>query len=454
MRRFIAYTWMILVAICFSGGVVSALVSESDSFLIEDGSFSDSGGYATSSSFQMFSLTNEIGGERATGASFVEGSGTTFTPTATAPVLSVTSGEEQLSVSWTSSTATFATVTNYRVGIATSSGGTYTFTSMALATSKVFSGLIGGTTYYVKVQVYDGDTLLTTSSVVSGTPTAAESAPTVTSSSGGGSLGGDRDSNDENNEDETTLTVSGRAYPWSTVILLRGAVQVATTVAGPDAQFTITTQQAEGNYNYTIYTTDSDGRRSSTFSFNVGLSEGTSTQIGGIFIPPTIAVDKKFVEWGESIPILGQGAPNSTVDIFVYSTPVAVQTQAGRDGTYLYQFDTSLIEVGDHSTKAKSKVGTEVSSLSQAATFKVVNPGELPEEPEEAEETEIGNDSDCNRGDLNCDTRVNLVDFSIAAYWYQRALEATIVDREHNVLNGDGKIDLVDLSIIAYYWTA
>ncbi len=451
MRRFIVCAWVVLIAMIFGNVAVLAFDASSDSFSIEDGSFSDSGGYATSSSFQMFSLTNEIGGERATGASFVQGSGTTFTPTATTPVLSVTSGEEQLSVSWTSSTATFATVTNYQVGIATSSNETYTFTSMALATSKIYTGLIGGTTYYVKVRVYDGDTLLVTSSVVSGTPTAAESTPTVTSSSGGGSLGGDRGSNDE---DETTLTVSGRAYPWSTVILLRGAVQVATTVAGPDAQFTITTQQAEGNYNYTVYTTDSEGRRSSTFSFNVGLSEGTSTQIGGIFIPPTIAVDKKFVEWGESLPILGQGAPDSTVDIFVYSTPVMVQAQAGHDGTYLYQFDTSAIEVGDHSTKAKSKVGTEVSSLSQAATFKVVNPGELPVEPEEPEEPEIGDGSDCGRADLNCDARVNLVDFSIAAYWYQRVLEATIVDREHNVLNGDGKIDLVDLSIIAYYWTA
>ncbi len=50
--------------------------------------------------------------------------------------------------------------------------------------------------------------------------------------------------------------------------------------------------------------------------------------------------------------------------------------------------------------------------------------------------------------DLNNDKRVNLIDFSITAYWYKRPSPPATVD-----LNNDGKVNLVDFSIMAYYWT-
>ena len=55
----------------------------------------------------------------------------------------------------------------------------------------------------------------------------------------------------------------------------------------------------------------------------------------------------------------------------------------------------------------------------------------------------------CNgKADLNHDCKVNLVDFSIMAYWYGRANPPASVD-----LNGDKKVNLIDFSIMAYYWT-
>lgn len=60
----------------------------------------------------------------------------------------------------------------------------------------------------------------------------------------------------------------------------------------------------------------------------------------------------------------------------------------------------------------------------------------------------------CTRkGDLNNDCKVNLVDFSIAAYWYRRQLIGAIIATEKQKLSGDSKIDLTDFSLIAYYWT-
>ncbi|MEK7535901.1 MAG: Ig-like domain-containing protein [Patescibacteria group bacterium] len=55
-------------------------------------------------------------------------------------------------------------------------------------------------------------------------------------------------------------------------------------------------------------------------------------------------------------------------------------------------------------------------------------------------------------GDLNADRRVDLIDFSILAYWWGRPLGGTFITTEKNRLNGDGQVTLEDFSILAYYW--
>jgi hypothetical protein len=51
------------------------------------------------------------------------------------------------------------------------------------------------------------------------------------------------------------------------------------------------------------------------------------------------------------------------------------------------------------------------------------------------------------RGDIDNNNKINLVDFSIMAYWYKKPFPPLILD-----LNQDNKIDLTDFSILAYYW--
>src|SRR3989344_1253051 len=57
------------------------------------------------------------------------------------------------------------------------------------------------------------------------------------------------------------------------------------------------------------------------------------------------------------------------------------------------------------------------------------------------------------KGDLNTDRKIDLIDFSIASYWWQRPLEGDFVGVEKKELNGDGKVNIEDFSILAYYWT-
>lgn len=66
-----------------------------------------------------------------------------------------------------------------------------------------------------------------------------------------------------------------------------------------------------------------------------------------------------------------------------------------------------------------------------------------------------GTDSICARkADLNFDCVVNLVDFSIGVYWYERVPSTAALSLERQALNGDGKIDMQDFSIMMYYWSS
>ncbi|MFN3301692.1 MAG: dockerin type I domain-containing protein, partial [Patescibacteria group bacterium] len=238
---------------------------------------------------------------------------------------------------------------------------------------------------------------------------------------------------------ETKVTFSGRAYPNSTVTLLKDAQIAATTIADANANFQISLSGlSSGNFIFSIYSEDKEGNRSSLFTFPVSVTLGTNIQIGGIFIAPTIDVDKIEVKRGDNLAIFGQSCPDAEITIVVSSgEDIFRKIQADKNGIYLYNFDTAILEMGQHFAKSKSAYITETSSYSKTVGFLV------------STKTVFKKPSKCLlKGDLNNDCRVNLIDFSIAAYWYKRPNPPPTVD-----LNGDGKVDLVDFSIMAYFWT-
>ncbi len=242
---------------------------------------------------------------------------------------------------------------------------------------------------------------------------------------------------------QTTVIFSGRAYPHSVVTLLKDAQVAASVSAGSDAKFSITLSNlTAGNFVFSLYSEDDAGRRSSLLSFPVGVAAGSITNVSGIFIAPTISVDKSEVKRGDDIVIFGQSSPLSDIFITVNSdSEYFIKAKADDNGAYLYNFDTSPLELGSHLTKSKAAINGETSSYSPTVGFKVGTKTVIQK---------IG----CNvRADLNSDCKVNLVDFSIAAFWYKRVISPAFASIEKEKLNGDGKINLTDFSILAYYWT-
>jgi hypothetical protein len=254
----------------------------------------------------------------------------------------------------------------------------------------------------------------------------------------GGSGGGGGGSGPGPAAPVTMVVFAGIAYRENLVTLLKDAQLAATIVAGPDARFQISLNGlSAGSYIFSLYGEDSQGRRSNLFTFPITVTAGVVTTISGIFIAPTIDVDKAEVKRGDNITILGQSAPDAVVTIAVNSDEETfVTAQANSQGAYVKQFDTAPLEIGDHITKAKAASGEQISPFGLAVGFNVGTKN-------------VGKENICAiKADLNGDCRVNLVDFSILAYWYQRANPPRPLD-----LNDDGIINIVDFSIMAYYWT-
>ncbi len=264
-------------------------------------------------------------------------------------------------------------------------------------------------------------------------------APQNPPSSGGGGGGGGPISPIVPNVPNTNVVFSGRAYPLSRVSILKDGQLVVTTIAGPDSNFTATVSGlSSGNYTFAVYGEDKNGLRSSLFSFPIFITSGVTTKIGGIFIAPTISVDKSEVRRGDNIAIFGQSVPNSEITISVNSPQeFIIKRQADKDGVYLLNFDTLVLDKGEHETKSKSSIEGDLSSLSNIVNFKV---GDKNVAKEKIQSTQ--------KGDVNGDFRVNLVDFSIVAFWYRKQNPPKNVD-----LNSDGKVDLIDFSIMAFNWT-
>jgi len=243
----------------------------------------------------------------------------------------------------------------------------------------------------------------------------------------------------------TGIILSGRAYPGMKVTVLKDAQIAATTIADSAANFRVAVSGlSAGGYIFGVYSEDGQGRRSSLLTFPVTVTSGVTVEVGNIFIAPTIAVDKSEVKQGDNIAIFGQSVPKADITIQVSSEEdFFAKTVADVSGVYLYNLGTEILDYGSHFTKSKAAKDGEISSFSRAVSFLVDTKNVAKVVPTKCPA----------KADLNNNCRVNLVDFSIAAYWCKRPLSVLFAATEKEKLNGDGKIDLVDFSIMAFYWT-
>ena len=237
----------------------------------------------------------------------------------------------------------------------------------------------------------------------------------------------------------------GFAYPGSFVSLLKNGAIVSEAPANLDGSFEIRLKNlSAGTYSFGLRAEDPERLKSKLLLFTIVVTPSVTTVIDGIFIPPTITSDKVEVKKGEPITFTGRSIPNAEIRLS-YSSPFDAETlkkaKADSTGYWTYTLDSDDLKFGDYEIQARSLTKEDLSLYSDPLTFRVGNTTRLRAKVSEL----AGFRQKC---DLNSDSRVNILDFSIMAFWYKRLGFPVKVD-----LNIDGKINLTDLSILAYCWT-
>lgn len=229
----------------------------------------------------------------------------------------------------------------------------------------------------------------------------------------------------------------GTAAPQAAVTIRRGETIVVTQTASSTADFVISlTDQPAGQQSYLISAVDADGTALAPVTFALNLLVNTNTIITGVFLGPSISIDKTSVKLGQFVTVSGSTAPSSSVTVTVDSVnPKSYTISTGGDGYWSKLINTQEVGVGTHTAQARAVFsGSQVSAKSAMVSF-AVNPLEQCDGKK--------------MGDNNCDNKINLTDFSILLYFWSQ----TNPSNSRADINGDGRVDIVDFSIMLFQWT-
>jgi cysteine-rich repeat protein len=249
---------------------------------------------------------------------------------------------------------------------------------------------------------------------------------------GGGSGGRDRELPD------TQVNISGRAYPSRTINFILDGDNVGSVQANGSGVFQFTTQWSPGTATLGLWANDFAGTRSITLNNTFDITQGAVTNLNEIILPPTVRVSNPNFSPGAVLTVSGQSVPNATISLYIdkNNTPVA-SGQAGSNGQWSIEYSTSKLSSKEYTLRAKSVSGTPpLTTLSNYS-----NPVQLFS----GTEGRVSTPSDLNR-----DTRINLIDFSILIFWWQTNGGDSNPPAD---INGNARVGLEDFSILLFNWT-
>jgi len=231
----------------------------------------------------------------------------------------------------------------------------------------------------------------------------------------------------------TKVVLQGKAYPNTVVNVLLDGKAFGTVQADSNADFLFTsTNVTPGTASFSFNAKDRYGTDSITTTDVFNVVQSAVTSVANIFLPPTIAVKPNVVAPGGLVLLFGQTVPSAHVVTEIHSATSSLEADANTAGDWALQVDTSSLEDGDHTAKARFEISTAVKSgFGKSISFFV---GTAPLA------------GSCGQPDMNKDSKVNLVDFSIFLLsWNTSDAPADF--------NCDKDVNLADFSIMLFDWT-
>ena len=264
------------------------------------------------------------------------------------------------------------------------------------------------------------------------------------SGSGGNSGGGGgNNAGGEAGGSAPEVEINGWSYPVSTVSIAKdGKLEKEIRVDDRHRFSHLLSNLSQGVYTLSVWSFDSDSRKSNTHATTFWLKRGTKTVVSDIIIPPTIDIKKSSVEVGAPLEVFGQSVASSVMEVWLFPDrdggvkEAEIKKQffnsAKDSGLWSATLDTKNMAPGNYRVKARSNfspIGSSDFSISLGCGIGAA-----------------GGLTPCQRSDLNKDKKVNLVDFSIMMFHWNT--NHAIAD-----INQDGKVNLVDFSMMLFCWT-
>lgn len=238
----------------------------------------------------------------------------------------------------------------------------------------------------------------------------------------------------------SSISITGDTAPNVFVTLSEGAGILGTAGADNQGFFHFSINGLDpGNHTFGIYSTDALGRTTAQTTITLFLLASNVTTASGILLSSTIQLDQTEINAGDPITVSGTAKPNSQINLFVEAPLRAYTATTDSAGNWAYTIpgtETATYTPGQYQVyTVVQDGGGNQSIVSPTLNFRVKSPDSSNPPPA----------CDIRHGDLNCDTRTNLVDFSILLFHWRT---------NHRVadINNDGNVNLTDFSIMMFYY--
>ncbi|MEX0931686.1 MAG: dockerin type I domain-containing protein [Candidatus Paceibacterota bacterium] len=237
------------------------------------------------------------------------------------------------------------------------------------------------------------------------------------------------------------VTITGKAYPNSTVTILKDGEVIGEVATDSNADFLFTTSGiTPGTATFGFWAEDSKGLRSISYTTTFEVIQSAVTTVSGVYLPPTIRVEPRSLDRGDTLTIDGTSVPDAVITAQISGDDEYLETvTAETDGSWELLFDTSPIPNDSYTARASFRRSdtnglTIESGFGQALSF-FVGVDAVP---------------DTGPSDLNLDGRINIVDFSIMLFHWGTDGAGSSPSAD---INGDGRVNLTDFSIMIFNWT-
>jgi hypothetical protein len=239
----------------------------------------------------------------------------------------------------------------------------------------------------------------------------------------------------------STVAISGYTSPSSFVTITEDTTPVGTVLADGTGHFQQTLSALDpGQHTFRISSTDTQSNGSSQAILDLFLLPATLTNESGILLSPTFTLDKTDLAPGDTLTASGFSKPNSQINFFTESPLRSYSATSDASGIWSYTLPS---EETQHYVPGQYRAYANVqddfgntSIVSNTLNFNITSP------------TDTNNPApacDISHGDLNCDGKTNLTDFSILLFHWR-------TNHKLADINGDGAVNLVDFSIMMFYF--